>query len=103
MRVITRRPFMEAEKNYPNDAQAIRDVFQTLKRGHFADPLEMRQVFPSLDNFKYRDKWWVINIGGNNLRLLACILFRPQIVYVKHIVTHPEYDRLTERARRGEL
>ena len=24
-----------------------------------------------LDNFKYRDKWWVLDIGGNNLRLLA--------------------------------
>lgn len=103
MRVITRRPFMEAEKNYPNDAQAIRDVYQMLKRGNFADSRELRQVFPSLNKFTYIKKWWVIDIGGNNLRLITCILFKPQIVYVKYIVPHVEYDRLTERARRGEL
>lgn len=54
-------------------------------------------------NKRFKDKWWVIDIGGNNLRLLAAILFTTQKVFVKHIVTHPEYDKLTQRYKKGEL
>lgn len=51
-------------------------------------------------NFKYRDKWWVIDIGGNNLRLIAFVEFRDNRMYVKHIFSHAEYDRLTDKYRR---
>jgi mRNA interferase HigB len=51
---------------------------------------------------KYKDKWWVIDIGGNNLRLLAFIEFRDQRMYVKHIVTHSEYDKLCEFYAKGK-
>jgi len=32
--------------------------------------------------------------GGNNLRLIAFIEFRDNRMYVKHIVSHAEYDKL---------
>ncbi|MBB1440939.1 type II toxin-antitoxin system HigB family toxin, partial [Shewanella sp. SG41-4] len=56
--------------------------------------------FGSLDNFKYKDKWWIIDIGGNNLRMLAFIEFRHNRIYVKHIVTHKEYDLLCKKYRK---
>ena len=52
--------------------------------------------------FKYRDKWWVIDIAGNHLRLIAFISFRINKVFVKHIVSHAEYDRLTNHYRRNK-
>ena len=58
---------------------------------------ELKSIFPSLDNFKYKDKWWVINIGGNNLRLIAFIEFRDNRMYVRHITTHTEYDKLCDK------
>ncbi len=64
-------------------------------------PTQLRQVFPSLDNFKYRGKWWVIDIGGNKLWLIAFIEFRDNRRYVKHICSHAEYDRLTDKYRRN--
>lgn len=54
-------------------------------------------MLPSLDSFRYKDLWWVIDIAGNNLRLIAFISFEQQIVYVKHITTHSEYDKLCRR------
>ncbi len=94
MHVISRRPFSNAARLYRNDAAAIDRVYKVLRSGNFRNPGELRKIFPSLDNFKYKDKWWVIDIGGNNLRLLAFIEFRDNRMYVKHIVTHREYDRL---------
>lgn len=103
MHVITKRPFVEAARQFPHKKQAIMDTYRVLEKGTFNDPHALSALFPSLDNFKYREKWWVINIGGNELRLIACILFKANLVYVKHIVTHADYDKLTERYRKGEL
>ncbi|MFV2058556.1 MAG: type II toxin-antitoxin system HigB family toxin [Thiohalomonadales bacterium] len=45
----------------------------------------MKATFTSPDNFKYKDKWWVLDIGGNNLRLICAILFLCQKIYVKQV------------------
>ena len=97
MHVISRKPFNDAARRYPKDANAIIRTYQVLRKGDFCSPESLRQVFPSLDNFKYKDKWWVIDIGGNNLRLLGFIEFRDKRMYVKHIATHAEYDKLCRR------
>ena len=97
MHVISRKPFNDAVKLYPNDAAAIESAYKVLRNGNFEDPYELKAVFPSLDNFKYKKKWWVIDIGGNNLRMIAFIEFRDNRMYVKHIVTHAEYDKLCKK------
>lgn len=102
MHVISRKPFNDAAKLYPNDREALVHVYTTLRNGDFSAPEELRKVFPSLDNFKYRDKWWVIDIGGNNLRMIAFVEFRDNRMYVKHIVSHSEYDKLTEKYRKNK-
>lgn len=94
MHVISRKPFNDAARKYPNDAAAIEALYKTLRNNQFDDPLTMKSMYPSLDNFKYKDKWYVIDIGGNNLRLLAFIEFRDNRMFVKHIVSHDEYDKL---------
>jgi mRNA-degrading endonuclease HigB of HigAB toxin-antitoxin module len=35
----------------------------------------------------------VFNVGGNNYRIVAFVHYRKQIVYVKRIGTHKEYDK----------
>lgn len=97
MHVISRCPFIVAAERFPNDAAAIERLYKVLRSGDFHEPAELRRVVPSLDNFKCRDKWWVIDIGGNNLRLIVFIEFRDRRMYVKHIITHAEYDKLCKR------
>ncbi len=97
MHVISRKPFNDAVKLYPNDVAAIESAYKVLRNGSFEDPYELKAVFPSLDNFKYKKKWWVIDIGDNNLRMIAFIEFRDNRMYVKHIVTHAEYDKLCKK------
>src|SRR3990167_8202970 len=99
MHVISKKPFLEASKRYPNDALAIHQVYLVLRKGNFKSPDTMRKIFPSLSNFKYKKKWWILDIGGNNLRLLTFIEFRDSRLYVKYIVTHSEYDKLCKKYR----
>jgi mRNA interferase HigB len=100
MHVIRKRAFEEAAKRFPNDKTAIMDAYRVLYRGAFKTPEELKQIFPSLDNFKFKDKWYVIDIGGNNLRIMAMVLFTNLKFYVKHIVTHAEYDKLCRKYRK---
>lgn len=102
MNVISRKPFNDAAQQYPNDRAALIDMYKVLKKIDFQTPDELRAVFPSLDNFKYKDKWWVLDVGGNNLRLILFIQFVNKRMYIKHIVSHADYDKLTDKYRRAK-
>ena len=100
MHIISKRPFNDAAKKYPNDKEALMDTYNVLSKGEFRSPDELKAAFLSLDNFKYKDKWWIIDVGGNNLRVMAFIQFINQRMYIKHIVNHAEYDKLTDKYRK---
>ena len=103
MHVISKRPFTDAARAHPNHRKVLEDLYRVLRKCEFNSPDEMRRMFPSLDNFRYKDKWWVIDIAGNHLRVLVFIQFVHNRMYVKHILTHSEYDKLCNRYARGEL
>lgn len=101
MHVISRPVFIEAQAKYPNDAEALDRLYKALCGDTFDTPDQMRvERYPSLDNFRYKAHWYVIDVGGNNLRLIADIRFPPfhHCLYVKAILTHAEYDKLCKRA-----
>ncbi len=100
MHVIRKRAFEEAARRFSNDKTAIMDAYRVLNSGTFNNPEKLKQIFPSLDNFKYKEKWYVIDISGNNLRIMAMVLFTNQKFYVKHIVTHAEYNKLCRKYRK---
>ena len=102
MHIISKRPFNEAAKKYPNQRQALEDLYKVLHKSSFNSLDEMRHIFPSLDNLKHKDKWWVLDVGSNHLRVIAFIQFVQNRMYVKHICTHAEYDKLCNRYARGK-
>jgi mRNA interferase HigB len=105
MHILTRRPFVAAAQRFPDQRATLLDLYRVLSRNsvRFSSPEAMRRLFPSLDSFGYKDKWYALDVGGNHLRMIACIQFRQNRLFVKHIVTHAEYDRLRDRYRRDEL
>jgi len=102
MNVLSKRPFNDAANKYPNDRSALLNMFKVLQNTDFHTPDELRAIFPSLDNFKYKDKWWVLDVGGNNLRVIMFIQFVNKRMYIKHIVNHTEYDKLTDKYRKAK-
>jgi mRNA interferase HigB len=61
-----------------------------MRETEFANFPELRAVFPSADKV---EDWIVFNIGGNKYRLIASIHFNRRKVYIRHVLTHQEYDR----------
>lgn len=70
-----------------------------LKKTEFNNPQELRSVFSSADNFKYKVKWWVLDVGVgvNDLRIFTFIQFVNKRTYIKNIVNHTDYDKLSEK------
>lgn len=75
------------------------DLYRMLKKSSFKTPDEMKIFFKTLDNFKYKNKWYVLDVGGNNLRIIALIQFVNKRIYIKHIVNHADYDKLCKKYR----
>lgn len=103
MHVIRKEPFETAKTLYPNCAEALDATYKALYKSTAKTPEDLKKLFPSLDNFKYIDKWYVIDIGGNTLRLIAFIEFQGGKCFIKHIVTHAEYDRITDGYRTKKI
>ena len=51
---------------------------------------QLRAAFPSADKV---GSWVVFNIAGNKYRLITSIHFNRGKVYVRDVLTHPEYSR----------
>ncbi|HCM62490.1 MAG TPA: cytoplasmic protein [Morganella sp. (in: Bacteria)] len=100
MHVISREPFVLASDRFPDHAQALTDIYKTLKQGVYSTPDDLKKVFPCLDRMKYRKKWWVIDIGGNSLRMIFFADFERGKIFIKHISAHAEYDKLVAYYRR---
>jgi len=103
MHVISKKPFADAASKYPKHENSIMDAYKALKNGTFEKLEDLKAVFPSLDNFKWKAHWYVIDIAGNNMRLLAVIFFTTQKLLVKYVVPHKEYDELCKKAAKGDL
>ena len=67
--------------------QAWRAVIESRDYASFAD---LKSAFNATDKV---GNFYVFDIGGNKYRLIAAIHFNRQILYVRHVFTHQEYDK----------
>jgi mRNA interferase HigB len=90
MHIITRKRILEFAKKYPDCSTALESWYRIVKRTDFNSLNELRQTFPSADIV---GNLTVFNIGGNKARLIAAIHYNTHRIYIRHILTHKEYDR----------
>ena len=90
MHVITKRRITEAKQLYPDCKSALDGWFKIVKDNDFLNYAELKATFNSVDKV---DDLIVFNIRGNKLRLIASVHFNRQKLYIRHILTHKEYDK----------
>lgn len=90
MHVITRKRLNEFAKLHPDCAASLVQWFQEMKVARFSNIQEVRAVFSHADKV---GKFTVFNIGGNKARLIAAIHHNRRKVYIRHILTHSDYDK----------
>ncbi|MDE0016322.1 MAG: type II toxin-antitoxin system HigB family toxin [Candidatus Poribacteria bacterium] len=90
MYVISKKTLRGFWERYPDSQTPLRRWFKLIAKNSFGSFTELRAVFPSAD---FVDDLTVFNIGGNKYRLIAAIHFNRGKVYIRHVLTHEEYDR----------
>ena len=60
------------------------------KRAEWQSLEEVRLTFPSADSL---GRFTVFNIKGNSYRLIVEINYRTGRLFIRHVLTHAEYDK----------
>jgi mRNA interferase HigB len=90
LNVISREKLKEAATR-DGDLESALDVwFRVVKKASWQSLTDVRKTFASADLV---NRWTVFNIKGNRYRLITEINYRFQRVYIRHVLTHAEYDQ----------
>jgi len=60
-----------------------------MRKNRLSNFAQLREIFPQADQV---GKFTVFNIGGNKVRLIAAMHYNRNRLYIRHVLTHPEYD-----------
>ena len=90
MHVISKRPLREFWQNEPRSENALRNWYKLMKKLAASNLAELRQTFPDADLV---GECIVFNVGGNKYRLVTRVDFLRRAIYVRHVLTHGEYDK----------
>ena len=92
--VITRRRLTEFALKRPDARTPLFHWFAIVRKTDYSSFADLRITFPSADQVGL---FTVFNIGGNKYRQIVTIHYNRKKVYVRHVLTHAEYDRGTWR------
>jgi mRNA interferase HigB len=90
MHIITHSRLKTFWQKHPNAKPSLQGWYIRTRYARWTNFVELRQLFPSADQV---GKFTIFNIGGNNYRLITFIDYEYHKVFIRHVLTHAEYDR----------
>ncbi len=90
MHVISRKKLKEAAERHGDLSGPLDAWFRIAKKARWRSLADVGKTFSNTDAV---DNCTVFNIKGNQYRLIAEINYVFGRIYVRHVLTHAEYDR----------
>lgn len=90
MRVISRKKLRDAAERHRDLASSLDAWYRLTRKARWRSLDDVRKTFPSADP---AGRFTVFNIKGNAYRLIAEINYRYGRLYIRHVLTHAEYDK----------
>ena len=90
MRVISNKRLVDFARVHPDASAALqvwRKIVEATSFAHFA---ALRSSFNAVDRI---GDYYIFDIGGNKYRIVAAIHFNRQMLFVRHVFTHAQYER----------
>jgi mRNA interferase HigB len=89
MHVIAKPALVDFWERHPDSRASLAAWYKIVNDNDFKSFADLRKTFPNADHVKGLT---VFNISGNNYRLIAAIHYNRGKIYIRHILTHAEYD-----------
>lgn len=67
---------------------------KAIEAGDFANFAQLKAIMNATDRV---GDFYVFDVGGNKYRIVAAIHFNRQMLFVRHVLTHAEYDEWSSR------
>jgi mRNA interferase HigB len=99
MRVISRRALRDFWELHPPALEPLATWFRLAERNKFADFNALKRIFGAAD---YVAPFTIFDVGGNKYRIIASIHYNRERIYIRHVFTHPEYDRWSSEMRKSK-
>ena len=90
MMILTRKAVRQAWQRHPQAREPLEEWYQAAKAARWRNLTETRADFPHADAV---GTCTVFNIGGNKYRLIVKLNYAKQKIFIKHFLTHAEYDK----------
>ena len=90
MRVIAVSTLRDFWHRYPDAEQSLKAWHEEATHATWTQPADIKAQYRSASVLKNRRV--VFNIKGNDYRLIVAVAYKQQVVYVKFVGTHREYD-----------
>lgn len=94
MRVVAKKTLVLFYTAHAGAKTALEDWYEKTENAEWDDVSQVKKTFNSAD--AVGNKRVVFNIKGNKYRLVALVLFKIKMVYVRFIGTHDEYNQITD-------
>ncbi len=94
MRIISVKTIKDFCDNldHQDSEQPLRSWYYEAKKDEWKTPSDIKKKYKSASILK--NKRVVFNIAGNKYRLVVAIKYNFQIVYIRFIGTHTEYNKI---------
>ncbi len=90
MHIITRRRLLDFAKRWPDAAVPLDIWYRTMKAKRYATPAEVKAEFGTA-SFLSNNRI-VFNVGANKYRLVVTMRYDMGRCFIRHVLTHREYD-----------
>jgi len=91
LRVIAKKTLRDFWVNHPDCEQQLKSWYQEAEKSEWRNTNEIKKEYPSASILG--DSSVIFNIKGNNYRLIVKINFYYQMMWIRFVGTHKEYDR----------
>ena len=92
MRVIAKRTLRDFWDKHKNCEQQLKSWYQEAEKANWNNPNDIKIDYPSASILA--NNRVVFNIKGNNYRLIVKINYDYQMVWIRFVGTHSEYDKI---------
>lgn len=92
MRIISKKILREFWENHSDSKQQLLSWYRETNDAIWTNPNHIKLIYPSA-SFLANNRV-IFNIKGNTYRLIVKVSYAQQIVWIRFIGTHAQYDKI---------
>ena len=92
MRIIARKTLKDFWLKHQDAEEPLKAWFTEAKNAHWHSPIDIKNRYRNVSFLS--DNRVVFNIKGNKYRLIIMVHYAFELIYIRFLDTHQEYDKI---------